>query len=463
LSPRQTEIAVLGAILLNPEAIHRVIASLSDKMFQGKDHRTIYGEMVKLAAANKPVTKLTVAHAVGDTIAGMPTMAFLSAMEHAALSEEYLPLEDYADIIADKWIRAETKRIYEAAAAACADISKSVPTIADQCVGAVDSILGSGSEFEAVSIYDAAQRQVEKTAEAYKNQKRAGYDTGLEFINDLTGPWAPGQFIIIGAPTKVGKSALAMQCAAGLARYGPVLFFSFEMNAELIAAREIAKTSGVGTIRQRTGKIDSAEYSKMLDAAESLEAIKELRIVKDKMSATQIMEYARRFKRRHGLCAVFVDHMGIVKPEKGVRQAADWELGATAAPILKEMAEDLGIVAVGISQVLKESPSPMSRMKDKISACLRRPSYQDLKGASANDADHVLMPFRPAAMLAKIEPSETSADRAEWEAAMELNRYRAGIVLSLSRESQWPRVVSVNWDGEKTSFRAIEYDQPGFF
>jgi len=464
MNRRQIEQQVLGALLVNVGAINDVVAILQDRMFAVPDHRRIYAEMVKLYAAQKPCKKMLVAVALGETINGIATEAFLSALEHAAIKEDEVPYQDYADQIADSWKREESRKILEKAIQATTDPNKHIDSTIQEAMTQVDAVVGEASEIEAISLYDAAQKQVEATAEAHRTRHKAGFDTGLSFIDSLTGPWAPGQLILIGAPTKVGKTALAMQCAAGISLHGPVLYFSGEMNAQLLAAREIAKLTKISTLRQRTGQVSSDEYARLLDAANSMENMRNLHIVSDKLSATQMFEYARRFKRRRGLAAIFVDHVGLCRPERGSRRVDDWEIAASATPILKETAEQLGCVAVGLSQVLKESPSNMAKMKERISGCLRRPGYQDLKGPIAQDADHVLMPYRPEAILSKIEPSEQSQDRAEWVEAMDRVKNKAEIVLALSRESRWPRSVDVDWDGPSTSFREkqVQTDLVGY-
>lgn len=462
LNRKETERLILGQLLRVPEAIYEVATMLSDKMFLAKEHQILYAEIAKLHSAGKPVRRLTVANAVGEEIAGQPTAALLSALEYAAEKEDSLPLAEYAEFVALDWKRKQANSLLLKAATDALNPMKRIDDVADATTRGIEAIVGDSAEIPVISLYDAALEQLDKTAEAYQHGQRAGFDTGLSFITDLTGAWARGQFIIIGAPTKVGKTALAIQCAAGISQYDPVLFFSYEMNAKLLASREIAKRTRIGTIRQRTGAVSGQEYAKMVEAAEQMRTMRNLNVVSQKMSATQIFEFCRRWKKRKRLAAVFVDHLGIVKPEKGARGTQDWELAANAAPILKEAAEELGCVFVGVSQVLKESPPAMLKMKDKISSCLRRPGYQDLKGAIANDADHVLIPYRPAAMLAKIEPSEMSSDRAEWEAAMEKVKDKAGITLALSRESQWPRTVDVIWDGQTTQFKEIVVDQPSF-
>jgi replicative DNA helicase len=460
LTRRQIEQQVLGALLVNADAINDLVSRLQDKMFAVKEHRVIYGEMVKLYAAHRPVKKMLVAASIGETIGDISTEAFLSALEHGALKEEYLPHIDYADQIADAWKREQTRKLFEKAAEDVYNPQLPVDTTVQTALAAADSIIGEAAEVDAVSIYDAAQKQVEKTAEAHRVRGKAGFDTGLDFIDKLTGPWAAGQLVLVGAPTKVGKTALAMQCAAGLARHGPVLYFSFEMTAELLASREIARRTKISTLRQRTGSVNSEEYAKLIEAANSMDSMRNLHVISQKMSATQIFEFARQFRRRKGLVGIFVDHVGIVKPEKGSRRTDDWEVAGAATPILKEAAEDLGVVAIGLSQVLKESPPHTAKIKERISACLRRPSYQDLKGSIAQDADHIIMPYRPEAILSKIEPSEQSQDRAEWEDAMQKVKDKAEIVLALSRESRWPRSIEVDWDGPATSFKTKHIDQP---
>lgn len=461
-TPKELEQQVLGAILLRPESMLNLSSRLSDKMFTLEAHRQIYAEMLKLHAAGKEIRKLTVEHMLGERIDDMSTNAFLSALEHAASQSPGDTLDEDVDMLAERYVRRETRRICEDSIKASGRMDISIYETMERLSAAVETMSVERSD-ESITLATGINRHIDQIAAAYQGKEKTGFDTGLGFVNELTGPWIRGQYIIIGASTKTGKSALTMQCALAISQQAPVLYFSFEMKAQLIAARQLASMTRVGTQRQRRGEISEQEFERIAEAAQSLTGAQNIHIISRKHDVESMFQIARTFKKKHGdLGCLIVDHLGITGKPKGLKSTSDWELAAYASPILKDIAEELDCVCVGVSQLTKEQTPYTRNFEERIKMAIRKPHYNQLKGAIANDADHVLMPFRAEAELSKIEPAEGTDDWYKWDTTIGDYRDRADIVLALSREARWPKSVTVKWDGAATSFLDIPRDEPGF-
>lgn len=470
----EAEQQVIGSVLMNNKA-YLVTDFLKREHFFEPIHQQIWQIIQGMIEADNLASPITVkAHLPADQKVGDMSMA----QYMASLAAEALPgsmAGGAAAHLVSLWLRRQQIYVCETAVNACMspdyDRTSSellATTIAD--LSDLQTIADRHGGDRSVTMAEALSASLDATALAYQGGKVAGYDTGLGFMNEITGPWLPGQYIIIGAATKMGKSSLAMQCALGIATQAPVLYFSFEMNAALLAGRILSSRTGIGTLRQRRADISEQEYEKLTSAAAGLQGAENLHIYPHRMSIEDIAQKAKWFKKRHGeLGAVFVDHLGILGQSKAARGNSDWELAAHASPIMKEMAEDLDCVTIGLSQVLKENPAyGISRAKEedsmnaKIAACMVKPHAGMLKGPAGNDADHVIMPFRAEANLSKIEPAKDSAGYLIWEDAMREQKGKAQIVLTLSRESQWPKTRNVIWDGPATEFRTIENEAPRF-
>jgi len=461
----EVEQAVIGLILTNNRAYYEVSRFMQPDYFSERLHQNIWrvaSEMIEAGNLVSPITIKTY----------LPSDAQIGSMS----LNQYMALLAGAACIPMNLIgmAREIVKTYlmRRCIAACEDgIGDCVTPQHDVSVSSIlDSISTEISELHAIAdrqsgnasmtLLEGLNSAIDDTAGAYKGEKVAGYDTGLGFINSLTGPWIPGQYIIIGAATKIGKSALAMQTALAIAQQAPVLYFSFEMKAKLLAARQLASLTKIGTLRQRRGDIADHEFEKLVKAAGDIAGAENLHIISRKHDIHQIFETARNFKRRFGkLGAVFVDHLGIMGKPKEIRSNSDWELAAHGSPIMKDIAEELDCVAVGLSQLNKENPAfgitrknDVDTIRAKIAACLVKPNAGQLKGSIANDADHVIMPFRGEAMISKIEPPEGSEAHMVWEDAMRDQRDKADITLALSREVQWPKTREVKWDGPATVF-----------
>lgn len=465
----EAEQQVIGACLMTNKAFHAVQSFLEVRHFSEPIHQEIWRVMAEMIEAGNPATPITIKTYLPDEkIGGLTLNQYMGHLVSDALPPSMVV--DSAREIVRLWLLRSCMEICHETIARCAkpEITDTASRILDRAtvaMGKLQAIADRSHASKSMTLKQAMSESIDATALAFKGDRVAGYDTGLDFINDLTGPWLPGQYIIIGAATKIGKSSLAMQCALGIATQAPVLYYSFEMNAALLAGRILASKTKIGTLRQRRADIQAHEFDKLVAASESVNGSQNLHIRSRRLSIEQIMEDARRFKREHGaLGAVVVDHLGIL-----AGKGSDWELAAHASPLMKEIAEELECVSIGLSQVLKENPAfGISRkneaetMKAKIAASIVKPHAGMLKGPAGNDADHLIMPFRAEAMIDRIEPAEGTEARMIWEDAKRDHKDKAQIVLALSRESKWPRVIDVNWNGPATEFQSAIRDEPVF-
>jgi replicative DNA helicase len=459
-SRQAMEQKMLGGMMTNPTGFHLVSGILRPEMFHKKSYQEIYKAMASLYAQHRPIKKELVRFALDSEMDGMETDALLSAMIHAATQEEKLFLEEYADILRENWIREESAKRLKTAAEAISKPNSDAYTILNKVRGEIDFMAGSNEMVSATSLEEAMSANLEEIARRYQGGRASGYSTGLQFIEELTGPWCPGQHIIIGAATKVGKSALAMDACLGLANYGNFLYFSFEMNSTQLASRELASRTGIGTLKQRSGKINEKEYEELDDARRNLQAAGNFKIISRKLTIEEIFDYARSYKAAHGsLAGIAVDHLGLLRPLKGGGRK-DWEVAAEASPIMKEIAEELDCVAVSLSQLKKEDLYGRN-FEERMKSCKRIPNADDLKGSIANDADHVIMPFREAALLSKIEPAKDTEDHLLWKERLDQVKDKGQIRLALSRESIWPKTMPVYWDGPKTRFLEMRQTHNG--
>lgn len=457
----EVEQLVIGSVLLKNAHYYTVKSIIQAKYFSEQIHKNIWEILSDMIESDKVASPITIKDYLPDQITQDVSMkSYL-----ASLAAEAMPhnIVSFAEVIRELYIRRYAITESELVMKEClnprhdvsmyeilGDWSSSIAKLTDLLKGGIKS----------QSLHSAMADQVDRTAEAFQNGKSSGYDVGLRAVTDLTGPWLPGQYIIIGAATKSGKSGLALQTALKIAEQKPVLYFSFEMNSEFLAGRKLASMTRVGTIRQRTGNISEDEYEKLDRASKNIESAKNLYVVSQKLNITEIRQYCREFKLQHGeLGAVYVDHLGILAKPQDMRTGKDWEIASNASPEMKGIAEELDCVCVGLSQLNKaDGMWGLKTMKSKLDAALRNPNAGDLLGAIANDADHVIMPFRAEMRLNKIEPPSdpVTEDRLAWETVFDQHKGLAQIVLAVSRESEWPRKRDCIFDGPATEFKDIQ-------
>ncbi|MDI1262264.1 MAG: DnaB-like helicase C-terminal domain-containing protein [bacterium] len=456
----QAEQAVLGAIMISNDAYWRVAGFLQPQHFTDQFHQKLYeaiGAMISGGRAANPVT-IKPYIAMDQMIGDMTAMAYLAKLA-AEGAPSIIGAYDYGRAVIEMWAR---RQLIEAGNDLIA-LSRNMPvdmtpekimSNTDRTFVSISNHLGDAAS--AVTMADAVGEAMQSIDDAYRFKKRAGVSTGIEAVDQLTGPWESGQQIIIGGGTKQGKSALAMQCAIGLAANGPVWVYSGEMSRKQIAMREIARRTGIPVKRQKQGRISQAEWTRLEAVTVEVNRLPIL-IEKRRLTLDQIHSIGRDLKRKKGLVAMVVDHVGLLdwpREDRGREEAA---LSAKATQQLKAIFEDLGIVGVSLVQLKKntfvEYRAPRQSFEVRLrEAILRRPKYTDLMGAVERDADHVLIPFNARPILASLEPEEGSDDYLLWEAKMAEHEKRAEIILALSREESFPQRRQVEWHGETTSF-----------
>jgi len=468
----EAECAVLGAIMHSGGAAYtKVSGFLKPKHFhQGEKsvNARLYGIMGALVTAGKPINPITIRpHIDGSQVVGRDdedgsdVTLDLYIVRLLRANPTIDGAVSYARQVLNMWAQQHLIEAgYDLIAAARTLAAELTPSdLISAHSGALVTIAGEIAHgATGITMADAIGRAMESIDDAYKFKRRAGVATGIEAVDQLTGPWEAGQQIIIGGGTKQGKSALAMQCAIGLAASGPVWVYSGEMSVKQLAMREIARRTGIPVWRQKEGRISEAEWKRLVQIRQDVERLPIL-IEKRRLTLEQIHQVGRELKVERGLCAMVVDHVGLLAWGRDNAKRDEWEQSQIATRELKAIYEDLGIPGMSLVQLKKNTFAGDYRGRQTFEAKMReainrRPKYTDLMGAVERDADHVLIPFNASKILAGLEPEAGSDDHILWEGKMSEHEHRAEIILALSREQNFPQRREVEWHGETTSFGA---------
>lgn len=451
------ECTVLAAILRENAIYWQVSGYLKPHHFREPANREIYGIIGSMLAERKPVNPITIKpYLPTDALVGDLT-PYGYVVNLFANSVGGFAAEGSARAVVDNW--GQLSGI--ARAEDCIKALRTLPPGATvkQVLVDVQSELTAianeiGEESTAVTMADAIGQAMTSIDDAFKFKKRAGISTGIDAIDQLTGPWEPGQQIIVGGGTKQGKTALALQCAIGLAAHGPVWLYSGEMSVKQLAMREIARRTGIPVWRQKEGRISQAEWDRLAHVKQEVERLPIL-IEKQRLTLDQIHQRARDVKMERGLAAIVIDHVGLLAWGKDNARRDEWEQSQIATRELKAIYEDLGVPGMSLVQLKKNTftqsytGSFSSKMREAIN---RRPKYTDMMGAVERDADHVIIPFNARPIIAGLEPEQGSDDYLVWEDRMKEHESKAEIILALSREQRFPERRQVQWNGETTSF-----------
>lgn len=449
----EMEQQLLGALLMRNEIIDDLPVTFDVVHFEEPLHRKIFEAMQARRKDGRMWNAITLkADLPQGEVGGITVAQYL-----AKLASELVNFIDYPE-----WCVGITTA---AARRAIASLSEDLMEVAfDDEIRLADDIQDVrnrlaevtqtlASETAQFSISDALDRALDKTTGA--STAPTGLDPGLTEIMHLTGPWQRGQLIIIGGGVKQGKTALAMQCMFEIAKSTPVFLYSGEMTVDQIMMRELARRTGISARRQQRKQVSESEIEKLVRAGAEMRALKHVEIDCRKMTLEKIAIKARSLKKSHGIGAVFVDHIGKIQWEGKMQYEDEFRQGQIATSKLKDLALELDIPVIALTHLKKSAFQEYqgNTLEKRMRAVIhRRPTYRDLVGNMDKDADQVLIAFQPRPILAGMEPGEGTSDWDVWNDLMTETLGKAEILLSLSRESEFPRRKDVAWNGDTTSY-----------
>jgi replicative DNA helicase len=399
----EAERTVLGGILINPRNLNVVLSTLQPEDFYKDAHRKILGTIARLIDKGVQVELLAVSEELRreGALEEVGGAAYLSSLMDGV--PRNLNVEYYAKVIKEK---ALLRRLI-LSSAQIISASYEEKEDADDLLNAAQTAIIDVSEqrtrqgfIPLGALTGPAMAMIEKLAE--RREAVTGVDTGFRDLNKITAGFHPAELVIVAARPSMGKTAICLNMAqhVGLRTDKSVGFFSMEMSKEALVIRMLCADALIDIKSVRTGFISDRELERLRLSAEALTPS---RIFLDETPALTLMEMkakARRLKMEGTLDIVFVDYIQLMRAG-GRFENRNQEMSFISRS-LKELAKELSIPVVGISQ-LSRAPEKMRREP--------RPMLSDLResGAIEQDADVVIFIFRPEMYLSPEEREAQSA------------------------------------------------------
>jgi replicative DNA helicase len=403
------EEAVLGAILIDTDAMPSVIEILRKETFYLKAHQIIYEIMSDLFGKQLPIDLLTVTEALTknkmiDDIGGTGYLIRLSNKVGSAANIEF-----HARIIAQKFIQRELIKVSTDIIRNSFEDSMDVLEILDEAekglYNITDQNLNTGYE-SLSSLVIQAQKEIESIAE--KGSEITGVTSGFRKLDKLTNGWQPSDLIIVAARPGMGKTAFTLSMAKNAAQDGyPVAVFSLEMAAIQLTQRLISGEAEIGSSKLKSGKLDDEEWKRLHGAVDRLTSIP---IYIDDTPAINVFELrakCRRLKQNHDIKMIIIDYLQLMTSAPNEKRGNREQEISSISRALKALAKELNVPVIALSQL---SRSVETRGGEK------RPVLSDLResGAIEQDADIVTFIYRPGYyQLTGGEVSDTPSDQAE--------------------------------------------------
>jgi replicative DNA helicase len=384
----EAEEAVIGSLLIDSEAILKVVHLLKPEDFYRERNAFCYEACIALFQRREAVNQVTVTHELGlknrlDPVGGA---AYLSHLVSSVPTSVHV--EHYARIVSrTSTMRRLIKAASEIAAMGYDGTSDEVATL-NRAENLLFSVRSGHDGREFVALREVLDQYLEqRSALVEPNIKiKAPVATGFDSLDEVLGGLQPSDLLILAARPSVGKSTLAVNMAVNAAKgESTVGIFSLEMSREQLALRILASESGVETQFLRRGLYTEAQEQRIISAVGGLS---ELAIYIDDTPLQGIMEMrakARRLHMERNLDLLVVDYLQLISME-GSRGSNRVQEISEISRALKGLARDLNIPVLAVSQLSRAVEMRPSH----------RPQLSDLResGSIEQDADVVMFIYR---------------------------------------------------------------------
>lgn len=384
----EAEQAVIGAAILQPEALISAMERVKSEDFYHTAHQIIFEAMIELGEKNQPIDLVTLtAHIQNkgmlEEIGGVSYLAKLANSVPTAANVEY-----YAQIVEEKsmlrrLIRTATNIVTEGYAS-----SDDVALLLGDAEKRILEISNRRSSTGFVSIRDVVMEVFEKVEFLYNNRGgTTGIPSGFVDLDRMTAGFQRSDLIIVAARPSVGKTAFALNIAqnVGVRAKETVAIFSLEMSAAQLVQRMVCAEANVDAQRMRTGNLQDDDWEKLTMA---IGALSEAEIYIDDtpgITVADIRAKCRRLKKERGLGMILIDYLQLISGRGKAGENRQQEVSEISRT-LKMIARELEVPVIALSQLSRG----VEQRQDK------RPMMSDLResGSIEQDADIVSFLYR---------------------------------------------------------------------
>ena len=383
----EAEQAVLGAMMLEHNAVVAAMEKLRPGDFYREVHRTIFEAMEHLHHDNKEVDVITLPEELRrmkklDDVGGLEYILSLPNLVATAANIEY-----HANIVAEKALARNIITTCTELTSEAYDGEKEPEDLLDDAERRILQISESKRRGDFAPVGVVVEETLDKITKLYENKAGiTGLPTGFRDLDRLTSGLQPSDLILVAARPSMGKTAFTLNIAqnVGVKQHKTVAFFSLEMSQEQLVQRLLCQIAHIDSQKLRTGQLNSDdEWTKLTDACDKLYQAPIYIDDTPGISVTEMRSKARRLKAEHGLDLIIVDYLQLMQGRNSEsRQQEISEISRS----LKALARELKVPLIALSQL---SRSVESR-QDK------RPMLSDLResGALEQDADIVSFLYR---------------------------------------------------------------------
>ena len=382
------EQAVLGALLIDPNAIAKVVEIVKSGCFYKQAHKHIFSSVLTLFNNNEPIDIVTVSENLktSDKLEISGGRAYINDLALSVITSANI--EYYAKIISEKSVlRDLIKAGGEIATIAYDDINpeKAVDS-AEQLIFAISQKKAPENLTHVGEIVIDSYNLIE---ERYNNRDEiVGVPSGFYDLDALTAGFQPSDLIIVAARPSMGKTTFCLNIAqeVGIRKKKPVAFFSLEMSKEQLVQRMLCSEAEIDAQRLRIGHMQAEDWTKL---SKAMNNIGDCPIFIDDSPALTISELRAKCRRlcmkEKNLGLIIIDYLQLMEGSDNRRNDRVQEISQISRG-LKGLARELKVPVIALSQLSRAVESRQNK----------RPMLSDLResGSIEQDADIVMFIYR---------------------------------------------------------------------
>jgi len=388
------EEAVLGSLMLDKDAITKILDILKPESFYKEAHQKIFGSMVNMFRKGTVIDILTVTQELKNS-QGLDKVGgayYISTLTNRVASSANL--EFHARIIQQKYMQRELIRSSTSTIEKCYEDTDDVFDILDSAQSYLNNITAENIKKQEQDTTSAFGELVHHLEAAIQNKNQfTGIPCTIQKINEITSGWQKSDLIIVGGRPGAGKSAFIKSCINGCVASGAaVAVFSLEMSTMQLVARLVSEQVGVSAQQLMMGKFQQYTDFKSINAVinKYYSQDKSLLFIDDSptMSINEFKAKSKRLYSERGIGLIVVDYLQLLSgSSSGKGDNRVLEIGEISRG-LKSLAKELNVPVIALSQLSRSVETNNPDYRPKL-------SHLRESGSIEQDADLVLFLYRP--------------------------------------------------------------------
>jgi replicative DNA helicase len=385
------ERTVLGALLLDPEAVIKVSDFLKPEDFYDPTYRSVFEGIFDLYQGHEVIDFVTVSNKLSsnELIQRAGGSAFLAELASVVPTSSHI--YQYGQIVKTKALHRSIIDAGRKIAGLGYDTDKPVPELLDEVEKTVFQITNTFLKEKFLHIRDVLDQRYERFAELHESGDTSlvkGVPTGFHALDQKLSGFQPSDLIVLAARPSMGKTALALNIAmnAAIRNAKTVGIFSLEMSKEQLVDRLFASMLGVDSWKLQRGKLDDSDFQNM---GPIMDELNKANIFIDDSVASSMPELrtkARRLQMEHGLDLLIIDYMQLMSTGNANYAGNRVQEISEISRSLKQIARELRVPVLALSQLSRAVENRPGNI----------PQLSDLResGSIEQDADIVMMMYR---------------------------------------------------------------------